>query len=176
MTEQELKDLHKLVWNFRSLAAEYWPTPNPDDALDYAFTEVGEAFDARLREKRPNDKRNRDKDHDRLDEWADCAIMLITALPGDSHEWSGAVLHRWDISDRQLAFRVVHHLFGKGAITVTIGRIGDLPGIDLLARVRNRLIRIMYKHVPAWKWGEFTAVLGELTTPPWERDLVVPKA
>lgn len=157
---EQLKNLHKLVWDFRALAREYWPTPSPDDALRYAFTEAGEAMDALLREKRPNDKRNHDKDHDRLDEWADCAIMLITALPGDvdSFVWHPALL---SIRDELMCLRIADIMVGPATVTVelTLSMIAKMPGMDLQARIVGRLRRIMHKHVPPYRWGAVEAVL-----------------
>ena len=72
------QDLHNLVWRYRDELAEYWPTPPIDHALAFAVTEAGEAIDAWLRTF-PEYARNNDKDHDELDEWSDCAMMLITA-------------------------------------------------------------------------------------------------
>lgn len=83
MSKQLAKDLermHGLVWNFRKYIEPYWPTPNYLDSLRYAFTECAEAMDAYLRQQRPNDSRNHDKETDFFDELADCAIMLFTAL------------------------------------------------------------------------------------------------
>lgn len=168
ITDEQLRNLHKLVWDFRAAVAEHWPTPTPADSLRYAFTEAGEAMDALLREKRPNDKRNRDKDHDRLDEWADCSIMLFTALPGYNNlQWKAdaadgwemaAAAASWKISDEQLALRIVNHLFDKGSIPVTVSLIANLPGMELQARVVERLRRIMHKHVPPYRWSVVEAV------------------
>lgn len=152
-----------MVWDFRALACEYWLTPDPRSALKYAYTESGEAIDALLRDERPDDKRNRQKDAERLDEWADCAIMLLTFLPSGANHFP--LEKEWVATDEQLCFRVASHLNARGDIAETVSVIGLLPGMDLRVRMVERLRRIMYKHVPAWKWGEFTAVLGEgLTT------------
>ena len=73
------QDLHDLVWRYRDELAEWWPTPPTDHALAFAVTEAGEAIDAWLRTF-PEYARNNDKHHEELDEWADCAMMLVTAL------------------------------------------------------------------------------------------------
>lgn len=153
MNQEQLQDLHKLVWDFRGMASEFWPTPEPDDALRYAFTEAGEAIDADLRAKRPSDKRNNDKNHDRLDEWADCAIMLLTALP----EWAAVDWYPAHLSaptDEMICLRVVNHMAnpsGVGNVQWTIVAISQIPGIDLHRRIVRRLLRITYKHVPAYR-------------------------
>jgi NTP pyrophosphatase (non-canonical NTP hydrolase) len=75
----EVKQVHEMVWAFREFMEPYWPTPGPADSLRYAFTEAGEAMDAWLRQQRPNDARNNERQPDVLDELADAAIMLCTA-------------------------------------------------------------------------------------------------
>jgi hypothetical protein len=156
MTQQELNDLHALVWQFRGMVSDFWPTPEPADALRYAFTEAGEAMDASLREKRPNDKRNNDKDHDRLDEWADCAIMLLTAVTDDVTDLLVPYLAETAKKDDDdyLCLRVAWHLYyspsGMG-LAETIGEIARYTGINLNDRINGRLRRITYKHVPAYR-------------------------
>ncbi len=155
-TEEQLQNLHKLVWGFRALVAEYWLTPEPEAALRYAFTEAGEAMDALLREKRPTDRRNNDKDHDRLDEWADCAIMLLTALPEGYASWATAVqVARGGAgSDARLGYRVAEHMINPlTSVEITVAMIAVLPGMNLQTRVVDRLRRIMHKHVPPYRWG-----------------------
>jgi len=159
ITKEQLQNLHKFVWDFRAVVAEFWPTPGVVDALRYAFTEAGEAVDARLRDKRPGDKRNRDKDADYLDEWADCAIMLITALPGDvdSFVWRPAL---FSIRDELMCLRIADIMVGPATVTVelTLSMIAKMPGMDLPARVIERLRRIMHKHVPPYRWGVVEAI------------------
>jgi NTP pyrophosphatase (non-canonical NTP hydrolase) len=58
----------------------YWATPDPLNSLRYAFCEAAEAMDAWLRAERPSDSRNNERQNDVLDELADCAIMLLTAV------------------------------------------------------------------------------------------------
>jgi len=72
--------LHRAVWELRAEIGHVWLTPSPLDCLRYAFTEAGEAMDAWLRQQRPDDARNNARDADVLDELADCAIMLVSAL------------------------------------------------------------------------------------------------
>ena len=163
MNEQELQDLHKLVWDFRAVAGEYWPTPEPKDALEYAFTEAGEAIDAGLRERRLGDKRNREKETDRLDEWADCAIMLMTALPDYGDVWRRT--GRTD--DATICLRVAEHMYSSGFMSVrrqqdvatTITMISNIEGMELRARIVGRLQRIMHKHLPFQLWPEGQALL-----------------
>ena len=68
------------VAEFRRLFNPWWPTPDLEGPLMYAYSEMGEVLDAWLREQRPDDKRNGQRDSDVLFELADVAIMLATAL------------------------------------------------------------------------------------------------
>ena len=76
--------LHTHVWRVRAEIGDTWLTPSPLDCLRYAVTEAGEAMDAWLRDQRPDDARNNERRLDVLDELADCAIMLVSALPADT--------------------------------------------------------------------------------------------
>lgn len=79
----DLAKVHRTVWDFREEMEHLWPSPGLVDSLRYAFTEAGEAMDARLRETRPGDSRNNDRQASVEEELADCAIMLLTALGKD---------------------------------------------------------------------------------------------
>jgi len=74
------EELHKAVFEVRELICNDWPTPGVDDSIMYALTELGEAYDALLRAKRPNDKRRNDRENEIFSELGDCAVMLLTAL------------------------------------------------------------------------------------------------
>lgn len=165
VTESEFKEIHRLVWQFRRMVADYWPAPEPLDALRYAFTEAGEAIDALLREQRPGDRRNRPSEvvqADRLDEWADCAIMLITALPGYEGEWS--IYPRR--SEEAIASYVGWNMYMATISTddpletaALIGSIANLPGMDLRQRVLARLQRIAQRHVTSMFYNESHIVI-----------------
>lgn len=158
MNQQQLKELHALVWAFRQQVSEFWPTPEPDDALRYDFTEAGESIDALLRSKRPHDKRNNSKDHDRLDEWADCAIMLMTAVSSWKEEWAPEET----LTDEQLCLRVAAHMVDKSSnVQWTVSHIAALPDINLTERVISRLLRITYNHIPAYKQKMITNFLSK---------------
>lgn len=106
--------IHSNVWHFRRLYEGHWPTPDKIDSLRYAYTEMGEAVDARLRSFRPKDARNRDRKHDEAEELADCLIMLLTALGPDWNEW--------DYPEGSVGFRDRYNLdslaFGVGLVLV----------------------------------------------------------
>jgi hypothetical protein len=128
--------------------------------LLFAFTELGESVDAYLRSK-PEYARNRDKDLSVLDELADCALMLLTALgkyrrviilddiPINNFEPNGWASAMKDIADA---------LYWHGdpecgncsaeCIVILLERIMTYPGMDLSARLTARLERIKAKRMP----------------------------
>ena len=143
-----LYPLRDLVWRYRDLLHDVWPTPPPDVALAFAVTEAGEAVDAWLRTE-PRWARNNDKAHDEADEWADCLMMLVTAAERDSNLWENVpavgVISRartvewiataWDSNANWYSIRC--------AIAAVIRRIG---GQDKALRlVESRLRRIAAK-------------------------------
>lgn len=84
-----LKDvlrMHGKVWALRDVLGDKWPTPDTADSLAYAVTEVGEAIDADLRNRRPNDARNNHRNVSVPHELAQAVMMLLTAL---GREWDG---------------------------------------------------------------------------------------
>jgi hypothetical protein len=76
-----IKDMHELVWQFRSMPElnAVWKTPEPHQCLKFACTECGELMDVGLREE--DFARNSEKQGDFLGELADVGIMLCSALP-----------------------------------------------------------------------------------------------
>lgn len=77
-----MQKLYDMVWQFRQDTAAVFPVPDRADSLRFAFTEAGEALDAYLRQN-GDYKRNRDKAHSVEREFAQCVMMLLTALgPG----------------------------------------------------------------------------------------------
>lgn len=78
--------IYTRVWAFRQEFEDYWCFPGPINCLRYAFCELGEAIDARLRAERPEDKRNTVRGVREVDELADAVIMLVSAMGND---WPG---------------------------------------------------------------------------------------
>ena len=76
-----------MVWDFRREVEPYFPTPDRQDSLHYAFCEVAEALDAHLRETQPAHKRNRDRQHSVEREFAQALMMLMTAY--GPKQWRG---------------------------------------------------------------------------------------
>jgi hypothetical protein len=131
------------------------------DSLRYAFTEAGEAMDAWLREQRPNDARNNERQPDVLDELADAAIMLVTAVPNYSHNvmW-GTRSHDIDGICTEIASATVIGAYHPQA---AVGFIAAYPGMDLEARVIGRLRAIYAKRWPVKnddRWNQFLAEVG----------------
>lgn len=158
---------HAIVWDMRRTLAHVWPTPNAQDSIRFAATEAGEALDAYLRT-RPEFSRNRQRDHDELDEWADCAMMLLTAISpdyiylgesplpvsGDPRTRDELVA---DVTD-MLRYRYQSPLFMLRAV----GSIAVLPGMHLPTRLRSRLARIRERVAPTHKTVPST-YLGDIT-------------
>lgn len=80
-----LQKVAQEVWGFRSRVSLWWPTPPEDDALRFAFCEAAEALDGILRQN-PVYVRNHARVVDLAQEFAQCAIMLVTAL-GEGHRY-----------------------------------------------------------------------------------------
>jgi hypothetical protein len=141
--------VHEMVWAFRGLYGGMWPTPGRMDALRFAFCESAEAMDAWLRGQ-PQYSRNRLKELDVLDELADTAIMLVTAL-GYENLGEGLVEREpvdLDAICGEVAF--VHRCWRKGfgealvqrSIRLVVAAIALYPGMELEERVAQRLERI----------------------------------
>lgn len=158
---------HSIVWDMRRTLAHVWPTPNTQDSIRFAATEAGEALDAYLRT-RPEFSRNRVRDHDELDEWADCAMMLLTAIgpdyiylgerplpvSGDPRTRDDLVA---DVTD-MLRSRYRSPLF----MLRSVGSIAVLPDMDLPTRLRRRLARIQARVAPTHETVPST-YLGDIT-------------
>lgn len=191
----DLKQLHTDVWTFRGAVYPYWPTPPPLDALRYAVTECGEAMDAYLRQHRQGDSRNSERpgsDEALLDELADCAMMLLTAvnlnvIPKEiqvenyylhalvpvrhrievlCHDVSAAVLAARSDDDETSR---IYFSWIREAIYAARW-VETYPGMDLAARLHGRLIRIFERHV-ATKVTPAEARRLRRAAIPWEEAL-----
>lgn len=76
----DLRSLVYIVLFSRNSTAAYFPLPDASSCIDYAITEAVECLDAKLRERRNGDKRNRDKEHDARKEWGQCGYMIASAI------------------------------------------------------------------------------------------------
>lgn len=148
-----LKECHAIVWRYRAELEPYWPTPSTGDALLFAFTELGEAVDAHLRSK-PEYARNRDKDLSVLDELADCAMMLLTALPNVSDVWQYERIRtapEWGCVAKHIGLAMdlqPTKWDWEHDVYISIIWITRYPGMDLPARLTSRLERIKAKRLP----------------------------
>jgi NTP pyrophosphatase (non-canonical NTP hydrolase) len=176
----QLQECHKLVWDFRREIKDYWATPNPLDSLRYSFTEAAEAMDAWLRAERPSDSRNNERENDVLDELADTAIMLLTALNFDEiknqtngrYDTEFVFLHA--IKPERHRLEVLSSRVANAALSasddfyetssvylgwihdtvMSLGWIASYPEMELKQRIQARLARIAFKHMPLFKSAE----------------------
>ena len=103
-------------------------------------------MEAFLRKMRPDDSRNTAREIDMLDEMADLAIMLVTALGPNQKRLSDT---KWEMTIDQLVNMMVvtddpdyDHLLE----TQLLG-IACFPGMELEQRIKGRLTRIFNNHV-----------------------------
>ena len=150
MTEDELRQAHGDVWRFRAEMNGVFPTPGRDDSLVFAFTEVAEALDALMREN-PVYKRNNDKEHTIERELAQCAMMLLTAVPSGFRDWDSLDTYKFVAvwTPRQIAIRVAMCLEVPSDIPYilrTIMAIGT--AINLPEKLSQELDRMRDKYKP----------------------------
>lgn len=163
-----LAECHGLVWAYRRELEAVWPTPGRGDALRFAVTEAAEALDAELRAN-PLYARNRAREMDELDELADCALMLLTALGPEPELMRHKQRKHWLGLERMVfgcADALLDHT-GNGVadkwLWDLVAMIEDRQGMDLPARLRGRLERIKAKRLgnaAAVKAGEAGEVGG----------------
>ncbi len=149
----ELQECHELVWAFRKEIEPYWATPDPLNSLRYAFCEAAEAMDAWLRAERPEDSRNNERQNNVLDELADCAIMLLTVIPGLNSLYSHYEMDDYTGNLHSICFHVSRLLNDANDIVyfkfvTVISLIANYPGMELKQRIQGRLERIVKKHAP----------------------------
>jgi hypothetical protein len=155
-----LQEAHRRVWTFRRKYGNWWATPTILDAIRFAGTEAFKAVDALLR-CNTSYARNNERQQDILEELADCAVMLLTALgpdyvfrpsntaypypSEDFVDWvagaTGAALYayrRW-YSITQAHGREANHDIYREPILFALGFIVNYPGMDLLPMIDSRL-------------------------------------
>lgn len=158
---QRLEDLHGVVWAWRAEVEGYFPTPNRDDSLAFALTEVAEAFEAQLRSNEDYKRRDQ-KEHTEWRELTQCAMMLLTALGPtwrqlhtfadggvDMSLWriaqsvatAGAVLVDRD-NERSMDLWVVQ------ALNTIDRRLDRSHGMDLRRTLVDETARLGRKHAP----------------------------
>lgn len=155
-TQDELIKLRNLVFAYRERMEHRWPTPPPLDAMRFAFTEIAEAVEAKLREEPRYNRNNAAKGSTVAEELCDCAFMLLTAL---GPTWQP------DMDDVKLppvpdGLEFVGEMVGTGMYLCTghgllwmrvaersLQAIASYPGLDdynsLYSGIATRLDRIM---------------------------------
>ena len=160
-TLDTLRECHRIVWQYRRELEAVWPTPDRLDSLRFATTEAAEALDAWLR-MNGTYARNRAKDLSVLDELADCALMLITALGAKAEARRVGSVAVWaDETPEELVSYVAvltgierNYQNGIGAslqdsdLWRAVRAIADVKNMDLPARLTARLERIKAKRLP----------------------------
>ena len=171
----ELQECHRLVWAFRKEIEPYWATPDPLNSLRYAFCEAAESMDAWLRAERPSDSRNNERDNDVLDELADCAIMLLTAVPRLNDLYSHYEMDDYTGSLDSICFHVARLLNDSSDIVyfkfvMVISLIANYPGMELKQRIQGRLEKIAMKHFPDFYRDNDKAVKFVDKAMPWVKE------
>ena len=77
-SKDEVLDAHRIVWQWRERMEDLWPTPSRFMCKVFAGTEAWEAVDAWTRSL-DGYARNRATGKDEMEEWADCAMMVLSA-------------------------------------------------------------------------------------------------
>ncbi len=145
----ELQKLHAMVWRFRAVMDPFWATPEPVYCLRYAFCEAAEAMDAWLRQQRPNDSRNNERQPDVLDELADCAIMLLSAVPEDKFtNPSNSGVDGLTLGSICYGTALAMYIPDLGLTLNVVNLISNYPGMNLEERATERLWKIAHKHAP----------------------------
>ncbi len=156
-----ITEAHREVREFRAEMELYFPPPPRDDSLAFAVTEVGEAVlaaavvnatqaaDAVLRANPIYKRNNTDKRHSETGELAQCAMMLLSAIPGTRLDLGGlpTIDKPWALS------RIVQYVAAAWvqstdrSILYAVAAIASR--IELLPCLRFELSLLRQKHRPA---------------------------
>lgn len=151
----KLQKLHAMVWRFRAVMDPFWATPEPVDCLRYAFCEAAEAMDAWLRQQRPGDSRNNERQPDVLDELADCAIMLLSAVPEDKFtNPSNTGVDGLTLGSICYGTALAMYIPDLGLTLNVVNLISNYPDMNLEERVNSRLTNIAWNHAPKEMWAQ----------------------
>jgi len=156
-----LKQAHVELWAFREEMADVWPTLDTYLSLQCAVCEAAEALDAWIRMTYPWMARNRDRlngEEAVLNELADCAMMLLTAMgqktPDFDFDFLAVVgppafdhdnLFLLDMLPRMISNTMAG---GQRWELRSLEAIATYPGMDLLPRLQARYARIRAKQRP----------------------------
>lgn len=147
-----IQELHREVWQFRREMERYFPTPSQADSIAFAFTEIAEAVDATLRQN-PLYKRNQEKAHSVERELAQCAMMLLTAIPEGWGGWYYARDNFGIVRISSIAFDVAKAYDNKNFGGASNTQLADIVAAiaffyDLPTHLRAELARMRAKHGP----------------------------
>lgn len=159
LSKINLHALHAQLWAFRREVEECWPTPNTKDALRFAYCEAAESLDQYLRQN-ASYKRNRTigvSNEELLNELADCAMMLLTAIGPKmdtgyfDHLGAPSIDAICTGTARCLEMAEGQITKGKLAILTRVAlgvvlMIAEYPNMHLSHRLDGRLNRIRAKH------------------------------
>jgi NTP pyrophosphatase (non-canonical NTP hydrolase) len=144
-----IQETHEMIWEFRKKYSQYWATPDLHDSLMFALSEIGEAADAIMRME-DGYSRNNERQTNYLDELADTAIMLHTALGENCN--IGQERYFSDLGT--VAYHIGLALFTESfepdvCRNSSINALENLYSLvpDLPERIASRLERIYEKHV-----------------------------
>lgn len=180
MTHTELKELWQMVWKWRAEMREHFPTPPRDDSLPFAFTESGEGLqaakgiqtddalelalilgskfvDSELFQNPRYKRNNPDKEHSIERELAQCAMMLLTAVPytwrgWDSFDIFDGYIAPWTV--RNIAIRVAQCMDVPSDVEYILGTVQTIGAtIDLRTELAAELDRMREKHLPGYNAG-----------------------
>ena len=159
---EQLKALHKMVWEWRSEMEPHFPTPGRVDSLAFAVTEAAEALDAQLRQN-PIYRRNNEKAHTVERELTQCAMMLLTAIPKTWEGWAISAIGKWEL--KSIVGRVAEH-YAWGCSPESL--IFTLYGISTIVNLNETLpaeldrMRAKYKPERSLNRDEHLRALWEL--------------
>lgn len=95
--KDEFNAIVEYILKWRQQYAADFPIPSKLESIQFAFTEVAEAVDAKLREN-PNFKRNKSKEISYVNELCDVIFMLVTYLGSGAYVKSLSAETGLDIS------------------------------------------------------------------------------
>ncbi len=155
-----ITEAHREVREFRAEMELYFPTPSVDDCLAFAVTEAGEAVDAVLRTNSIYKRNDKDKRHSETGELSQCAMMLLSAIPGARLDLGGlpTIDKPWKLS------RIVQYVAAAWvqstdrSILYAVAAIASR--IELLPCLRFELSLLRQKHRPS---DDGPASQGEVT-------------
>lgn len=167
------KSLHREVWNFRQINEKNFPTPSPRVAAQFMMSEIGELFDAVIRNSGEHFVRAQDRTIHVDLELADVVMMALTVLPWELHEefshvhllsvhvdtledvamQAFPIIREWDVLDMMGnrspgANRMTEPVVRAIAYLVTAADLyATANGINLRKAVKTKFVRILARRI-----------------------------